>query len=83
MNVMPKRCIPMFCVLLLCGCSSVKQVILGGFREILGSGTLFGLTVMPEAFDPWMVMILPPGAFLGLGFFIAITNWINDRRSKA
>ncbi len=58
-------------------------IILGGFREILGSGTFFGLTVMGEWFDPWMVMILPPGAFLGLGIFIAIANWINARRAKA
>ena len=58
-------------------------IILGGFREILGSGTFFGLTVLGEWFDPWMVMILPPGAFLGLGIFIAIANWINARRAKA
>ncbi len=58
-------------------------IILGGFREILGSGSIFGLTVMGDWFDPWMVMILPPGAFLGLGFFIAIANWLNARRAKA
>jgi len=58
-------------------------IILGGFREVLGSGTFFGLTVLGEWFDPWMVMILPPGAFLGLGIFIAIANWINARRAKA
>jgi electron transport complex protein RnfE len=61
----------------------VVLILLGGFREILGSGSIFGLAIMGEWFDPWMVMILPPGAFLGLGFFIAITNWINDRRAKA
>ena len=58
-------------------------VVLGSFREILGSGTIFGFTILGEWFDPWMVMILPPGAFLGLGFLIALTNWINDRRAKA
>ncbi len=58
-------------------------IVLGGFREILGTGTLFGFTVLGDWFTPWMVMILPPGAFLGLGFFIALTNWINDRRAKA
>ena len=58
-------------------------ILLGSFREILGSGSIFGIAIMGEWFDPWMVMILPPGAFLGLGFFIAITNWINDRRAKA
>ena len=58
-------------------------ILLGSFREILGSGSIFGIAIMGDWFDPWMVMILPPGAFLGLGFFIAITNWINDRRAKA
>jgi electron transport complex protein RnfE len=61
----------------------VVLIILGGFREILGSSTFFGMTVLGEWFDPWMVMILPPGAFLGLGFFIAIANWINARGAKA
>ena len=58
-------------------------ILLGSFREILGSGSIFGIAIMGEWFDPWMVMILPPGAFLGLVFFIAITNCINDRRAKA
>ena len=58
-------------------------VVLGSFREILGSSSIFGFTILGEWFDPWMVMILPPGAFLGLGFLIALTNWINDRRAKA
>jgi electron transport complex protein RnfE len=58
-------------------------ILLGSFREILGTGSIFGIAIMGDWFDPWMVMILPPGAFLGLGFFIAITNWINDRRTKA
>jgi electron transport complex protein RnfE len=58
-------------------------ILLGSFREILGTGSIFGIAIMGDWFDPWMVMILPPGAFLGLGFFIAITNWINDRRAKA
>jgi len=58
-------------------------IVLGSFREILGSGTIFGFTILGEWFDPWMVMILPPGAFLGLGFLIALTNWINERRAKA
>ena len=58
-------------------------IALGGFREILGSATFFGLTVLGDWFEPWLVMILPGGAFLGLGIFIGITNWINDRRAKA
>ncbi|MCK4754979.1 MAG: electron transport complex subunit RsxE, partial [Calditrichia bacterium] len=58
-------------------------IALGGFREILGSASLFGVTVLGDWFQPWLVMILPGGAFLGLGLFIGITNWINDRRARA
>jgi electron transport complex protein RnfE len=58
-------------------------IALGGFREILGSASFFGITVLGEWFDPWMVMILPGGAFLGLGIFIGLANWINDRRARA
>ncbi len=58
-------------------------VALGIIREILGSGTMFGLQLMPDSFTPWMVMILPPGAFLTLGFLIALTNLINEKRRAA
>jgi electron transport complex protein RnfE len=58
-------------------------ILLGAFREILGSATVFGFTVLGAWFEPWMVMILPPGAFLGLGLFIGFTNWYNERRSKS
>jgi electron transport complex protein RnfE len=57
-------------------------ILLGAFREILGSASVFGLTVLGDWFEPWMVMILPPGAFLGLGLFIGFANWYNARRAK-
>ncbi|HDR05782.1 MAG TPA: electron transport complex subunit E [Candidatus Marinimicrobia bacterium] len=56
-------------------------VALGGVREILGSGAFFGFTILGDWFNPWMVMILPPGAFLTLGFFVAGVNWLNERRA--
>lgn len=57
-------------------------VVLGVIREILGSGTIFGVTVMGDWFSPWMVMILPPGAFLTLGVLIAMYSWYNDRQAS-
>jgi len=57
-------------------------VVLGGIREILGSATLFNIQVLGDWFNPWMIMILPPGAFLTLGLLIGVGNWINDRRAK-
>jgi len=47
---------------------------LGAVREILGSGSLFGLRFLAEGTDGMLVFILAPGAFLGLGYLIAIMN---------
>lgn len=57
-------------------------VVLGGIREIFGSATLFNMQVLGDWFNPWMIMILPPGAFLTLGLLIGLTNWINERKVK-
>jgi len=47
--------------------------ILGTVREILGAGSAFGFTLIPETYNALM-FILPPGAFITLGFLIAIVN---------
>lgn len=39
-------------------------------RELLGFGTIFHLRVMPEAFETWTIMIMPPAAFFIIGSFI-------------
>lgn len=73
----------------------VALVLLGGMREILGQGTLFAqahlmfgeaahvmtMTVF-EDYKGFLIAILPPGAFFGLGFLIALKNWIDQKRSK-
>lgn len=50
-------------------------VVLGGIRELLGNGTLFGLQIMPITYKPVLLMILPPGAFLAIGFLQAIQRY--------
>ena len=57
-------------------------VVLGGIREVLGSATLFNIQVLGDWFNPWMIMILPPGAFLTLGLLIGLGNWLNERKVK-
>ncbi|MBM3318375.1 MAG: electron transport complex subunit RsxE [Candidatus Eisenbacteria bacterium] len=51
-------------------------------REILGAGTWFGLRVMPAVWPDWVVMVLPPGAFLTLGLLLGGANWIRAAREK-
>ncbi len=45
-------------------------------REILGFGTFFGMPVMWDGFDKWVIMVLPPGAFITLGLLLGGANWI-------
>ena len=65
--------------------------VLGAMREIIGSGTLFsgiemifpgveGLTLFGDDYPGFLVAILPPGAFIALGFLIAGRNWIEARK---
>lgn len=49
--------------------------LLGICREFLGSGSIFGVTLFPESYGALM-FILPPGAFITLGFLVAIVNKI-------
>ena len=52
---------------------TLALTILGAAREILGAGSVFGITLLPETTNILM-FILPPGAFLTLGYIIAIFN---------
>lgn len=52
---------------------TIGLTLLGIARELLGNGTVFGLELIPEEFS-MLVFILPPGAFLTLGYIIAIIN---------
>ncbi len=55
---------------------------MGLIREILGFGSIFGLKILGGWFTPWIVMILPPGAFLVMGTLIAIVNYISHKQSS-
>ena len=60
---------------------TITLVFLGGVREILGMRTFFGMKVLGKGFEPMIIMLLPPGAFLTLGFMLGLKNLI-DRRLK-
>ena len=52
---------------------TLALTLLGIVRELLGAGSIFGLTLLPETTNI-LLFILPPGAFISLGFLIAIVN---------
>lgn len=58
---------------------TISLVILGCVREIIGMGTIFGLTLFGEDYLPFIAMILPPGAFISLGLLLGIMNRIEAR----
>ncbi|MDO4632806.1 MAG: electron transport complex subunit E [Eubacteriales bacterium] len=62
---------------------SVALLLIGACREILGSGTLFGLKVLPAAYEPIAIFIKAPGAFIILGILIAILNGLNIQNNSS
>lgn len=54
--------------------------MLGAVRELFGSGTLLGFVVFGSAYQPFLLMILPPGAFIAMGLLLAGMNWIDARK---
>lgn len=60
---------------------TASLMVLGGVREILGNGSILGVTLFGEAFNPMLIMILPPGAFITLGFLMAGFNAVKARTS--
>lgn len=54
--------------------------VLGAVRELFGSGTLLGYAVFGSSYQPLILMILPPGAFIAMGLLLAVMNLIDARR---
>jgi len=54
---------------------------LGGVRELLGNGSLFGVLILGEYFQPWTVMMLPPGGFFTLAAWLLLFHWLGQRRA--
>ncbi len=60
---------------------TMALTILGAIRELFGNGSVFGMDLLGPAYQPALIMILPPGAFLTLGFLLAINNVIKSRNA--
>lgn len=61
---------------------TLALVMLGSVRELLGAGQLLGYQVFSSNFEPWIVMILPPGGFIVLGSWLLLINYIQQRRTE-
>lgn len=56
---------------------ALALTVLGGVREILGSGSIFGFSFLEG--DGMLLFILPPGAFLALGYLIVLANKLKEK----
>jgi electron transport complex protein RnfE len=61
---------------------TIALLMMGAFRELLGNGSLLGFRVTPAAFEPWVIMILPPGGFFTLGFILLGFGWWKAREEE-
>jgi electron transport complex protein RnfE len=53
---------------------------LGAVREVLGAGMLFGFSLFGQNFQPWVVMVLPPGGFIVLGAWLLLFSALKRRQ---
>lgn len=53
---------------------TLALILLGGVRELLGAGTLLGFSILPSSYQPVLIAILAPGAFITLAFLMALVN---------
>jgi electron transport complex protein RnfE len=54
--------------------------VVATIREILGNGTWLNMRVMPKTYDPMLITLLAPGAFITLGFLMALMNMLKEKQ---
>ena len=60
----------------------ITLLLMGGIREVLGYGTFLGVPLFGPHYEPWVIMILPPGGFLTLGVIMLVLSLIERRRKR-
>jgi len=60
---------------------TVTLCVLAAIRELLSTGKIFEVSLMPDAFVPWAAMSMPVGAFITLGLMLGLVNIISGRKT--
>ena len=55
-------------------------LFIGVVREVLGSGSIFGIALFPDSFQAWTVMVLPSGGFFAMALWLLIVNRIREKQ---
>ncbi len=58
------------------------MLLIGIVRELIGTGSIFSMTVFGGWYQPWLVMLLPPGAFLTLGITLGLLNHFSGKKGE-
>lgn len=61
---------------------SLALMLLGSIRELLGFGTIFYCKILGQGFEHWVIMALPAGAFITLGFLVGLFNKLKTQSEK-
>ncbi len=59
---------------------AIGLVMLGGFREFFGNGSIMGFNLLGSGYEPMVIMILPAGAFITLGIVLGLINQFSGER---
>jgi len=59
---------------------TLSLVVVASIRELLGNGSWFGMRVLPSTYNPMLMAILAPGAFITLGFLMALMNMLKEKK---
>lgn len=62
---------------------TVALLWIGVIREILGSGSLFGVALFPDNFQTWTIMVLPSGGFFAMAMWLLVVNWLKKQKEVA
>jgi len=60
----------------------IALLMMGGIREVLGYGSFLGFPLFGSSYEPWIIMILPPGGFFTLGFILLAFGWRAGRKEE-
>jgi len=61
---------------------TIALLCLGTVRELLGAGSILGFPIFSANFEPWVVMILPPGGFFVLGAWLLLFEYLKQKRER-
>ncbi|MCB1043722.1 MAG: electron transport complex subunit E [Acidobacteria bacterium] len=61
---------------------TLALVMIGGVREVLGSGSILGFPLFSDDFVPWVVMVMPPGGFFTMGLLLLIMAFVTENRRR-